>query len=70
MTKLKNAVRRSANAFKELVNKLLRVRLTSRSNAMPRKPFKVKARSLGTFPGLNYDNIEELIEQAEGPLHR
>ena len=34
------------------------------------KPFFVQPRPLGLPPGLNYDNVEELIEALEGPLHR
>jgi hypothetical protein len=33
--------------------------------------FKVTARDLGNLrPGLSLDNIAELIEHVEGPLHR
>ena len=35
-----------------------------------RKRFKVQARPLGVYPGLDYDNIGKLIEYAEGPLHK
>jgi len=37
----------------------------------PRQPFRVGARDLGRLkPGLSLDNIAELVEQLEGPLHR
>lgn len=37
----------------------------------PPAPFKVSARDLGELkPGLNLNNVAELIEQVEGPLHR
>ena len=31
---------------------------------------KVCPTAMGSMPGLNYDNIGELLEQLEGPLHR
>jgi hypothetical protein len=31
---------------------------------------KVRPAAIGSVPGLNYDNIGELLEQLEGPLHR
>jgi len=36
----------------------------------PRPVFKVKPRSMGLRPGLSYDNIEKLLDYAEGPNHR
>ncbi len=35
-----------------------------------RKKFVVKPLAMGLPPGLSYDNVEELIEALEGPLHR
>ena len=34
------------------------------------KKFVVRAQPLGLMPGLSYDNIEELLDVAEGPLRR
>jgi hypothetical protein len=34
------------------------------------KPFKVEARKLGWRDDLNFDNIEELLDQVEGPFRR
>jgi hypothetical protein len=69
--KLKSLARRSGRAFRDVVNETLRRGLARPSAAPPRQPFKVEARDLGRLrPGLNLDNIAELIEQVEGPLHR
>lgn len=65
--KLKAEVRRSGRPFKELVNEFLRTALNSRRRPAPAEPFRVRARALGTRPGLAYDNIAELLEQIEGP---
>ena len=67
--KLKSEVRRTGHSFKQVVNDLLRREL-GRAKASARKPFKVRAKDLGLRPGLSYDNIGELLEIAEGPLHR
>ena len=34
------------------------------------KPFQVTPRSLGLPPGLNYDNVEELLDAVEGADRR
>ena len=69
--KLKAQVRRTGRAFKDVVNDALRRALASPPAARARPPFAVKARDLGRVrPGLNLDNIGELLEQVEGPGHR
>ena len=35
-----------------------------------RKKFVVKPLAMGLPPGLSYDNVGELIEALEGPLHK
>ncbi len=56
--------------MKELVNAYLRLALNSKTGAPEVKPFRVHASDMGTLPGLNYDNIGELLEQVEGAAHR
>ena len=68
--RLKAEARKSGRPFKELVNEFLRQGLSAPPLMKPRAPFVVKARALGTRPGLDYENIGELLEQIEGPLHR
>ena len=49
----------------------LRRGLASRRITAQRQPFKISARDLGNLkPGLSIDNVAELVEQLEGPLHR
>jgi hypothetical protein len=69
--KLKSNARRTGRAFREVVNETLRRGLASAPPARARIPFKVQARDLGRRrPGLSFDNVAELLEQVEGPLHR
>jgi hypothetical protein len=69
--KLKTDSQRAGRPFCEIVNETLRRGLESRRATARRRAFKVMARDLGNLkPGLSLDNIAELIEQVEGPLHR
>lgn len=68
--KLAAEVRRSGRSFKETVNSCLRRALTETSLRTAARPFKVKARDMGLRPGLDLDNVEELLDQVEGPNRR
>ena len=69
--KLKTESQRAGRPFREIVNDTLRRGLDSRRATSRLRAFEVTARDLGDLkPGLSLDNIAELIEQAEGSLHR
>ena len=69
--KLTSLARRSGMAFRQVVNDTLRRGLAHPPPATSRAPFTVTTRDLGRLrPGLSLDNIGELLEQVEGPLHR
>ena len=69
--KLKAETRRSGRSFKDLVNEYLRLGLHTKKTLRPSQPFRVEARDLGLLrPGLSLDNIGDLLEQLEGPVHR
>lgn len=69
--KLKSEARRSGRSFREIVNDTLRRGLATRRETKRGAPFRVMARDLGGLrPGLSLDNVADLLEQAEGPLHR
>lgn len=68
--RLKTESRRSGRPFKDVVNDFLRKGLEAASPAAPRERFQVKARALGLRPGIDYDNVGDLLEQIEGPLAR
>jgi hypothetical protein len=62
--------RRSGDSFKGTVNSLLRRGLTAKEKSAERAPFEVKPLYMGLRPGQNYDNIEALLEELDGPGHR
>ncbi|MBI3929950.1 MAG: hypothetical protein HY319_30705 [Armatimonadetes bacterium] len=64
--RIRQRMRETDKSFKETVNELIRKGLAFGS-APPRKPFRVKTRGLGLKPGLSLDNVEELLDQVEGP---
>ena len=68
--RLEQAMRKSGRSFKETVNDALREGLARRRESGAIEPFVVRARELGRVPGLDYSNVGELLEVAEGPEHR
>ncbi len=67
--KLEAEMRKTGHSFKETVNEVLRIGLNT-PRPKPAQPFKIYARDLHARPGLNFDNIEELLDQIEGPMRR
>jgi hypothetical protein len=69
--KLKSLARRTGRAFRDVVNETLRRGLADSRHPRARRAFRVEARDLGRRrPGLSLDNIGELLDQVEGPMHR
>ena len=68
--KLRAEMRRSGKSFKDTVNEFLRAGLAMREELKSTDRFKVRPRPMGVVPGLNYDNIGELLEQLDGPRHK
>ena len=69
--KLRSKARRTGRPFKEVVNDALRSGLQSDGDQVRRSAFAVKTRDLGRLArGLNIDNVGDLLERLEGPLHR
>jgi len=69
--KLDAEVRRQKGAsFKDIVNETLRIGLLTKRELKTAGPFKVEALPMGMMPGLNYDNVGELIEHLEGASHK
>lgn len=69
--KLEAEARRSGLSFKETVNTILRIGLAARRGRLPRQPFKVKPLSLEPIDkNLDFDNVEALLDQVDGPARR
>ncbi len=67
---LKAEMKSSGQSFKDTVNYYLRLGLHAREQSQAVRPFVVRARELNPRPGFDFDNVAELLEQAEGPRHR
>ncbi|HXG65255.1 MAG TPA: DUF2191 domain-containing protein [Blastocatellia bacterium] len=57
-------------SFKEIVNEILRVGLNTRRELKKTGRFRVEPKAMGYRADLNFDNIQELLDQAEGPDRR
>lgn len=62
----------NGKTFKEAVNELIRLSRYHKAEVekRPRKPFKIRAKDMGVFPHLDYDKINDLLDEIEGPFHR
>lgn len=60
---------RQRRPFKHIVNAALRVGLDALAQPAPAKPYRTKPRPMGLREGFSYDNIAELLSQAEGEDH-
>jgi len=67
---LRREMRRSGtSSWKAAVNHFLRLGLLTVGKEQ-RKSFAVQPRPLSLPPGLNYDNVEELLEALDGATHK
>lgn len=67
---LADEVRRTGDTFKGTVNRVLLRGLTTAPQPKTRERFVITPRHMGLRPGLSYDCVAELLEEAEGPYHR
>lgn len=70
LERVKQESRSRGISFRETLNDLLRAALVNQQSQPIRRNFKVKPFETGFIQGLNYDDIEGLIEFLEGPEHR
>lgn len=69
--KLRAEARRSDRSFRDTVNEALRRGLAPPRRSLRAERFSVKPRDLGDLKaGLSLDNIGDVLERLEGPLHR
>ena len=60
------AARRAKTPFRRVLNEALRAGLSSVETPAARKPYRTEARDMGLRPGMNLDNIQELLSQIDG----
>jgi metal-responsive CopG/Arc/MetJ family transcriptional regulator len=70
LERVKQESRSRGISFRETLNDLLRAGLLARNTQPKRSGFRLRATHMGLRQGLNYDNIESLLEYAEGVQHR
>lgn len=68
--RVKRESRSRGATFRDTVNDLLRSALLNQTKSLIHRTLKIKPVHMGYKPGLNYDDIESLIEYGEGELHR
>ena len=64
-TLIKSHLQAVGGSFKETLNEALRIGIPFMAKKIEAKPYKTKAQSMGLYAHLNYDNIGELLEEAE-----
>ena len=69
LERVKRESRSRGASFRDTLNDLLRLALLNAESRTPRT-LKIKPTNMGGRPGLNYDDIESLIEYSEGVEHR
>ena len=67
---IQKAADRSGRSFEEALTSSLRSSIPQSRLAPPSRPFEIRAKALHARPGFDFDDIEGLLEQAEGPAHR
>jgi len=70
LARVKQESRSRGTSFRETINELLRSALVRGSTAPKRSGFRLRATHMGLRPNLNYDDVESLLEYAEGEQHR
>jgi hypothetical protein len=68
--KLESETRSTGRSFREVVNEHLRRSLAAGQKRTRRQPFRVEARNLDLWPGIDVSNIEQLLDQLDGAARR
>ena len=62
---LQAAARKRKLPFKQIVNDALRKGLASLDEPRKTKPFRIKPVSMGVKPGIDYDKLNQLLDEME-----
>lgn len=69
LDRVKRESRSKGIPFRDALNSLLRTALSLESQSR-RRTLKIEPVHMGYRPGLNYDDVESLLEYGEGEHHR
>jgi hypothetical protein len=67
---LQRSAEKSGRTLEEALSDSLRSTVMPRRAPLPTRPFEVRAKALHARPGFNFDDVEGLLDQVEGPAHR
>ena len=70
LARVKQESRSRGTSFRETINELLRSALLAGRTQPKRSGVRLRATHMGLRPNLNYDDVESLLEYAEGEQHR
>lgn len=70
LERVKDESRSSGNSFRDTLNNLLRLALLNTSAGPMHRSLKIEPTPMGQIEGLNYDDVESLLEFGEGERHR
>ena len=68
--KARELMRRRRLPFKQVINEALRVGLSRTFRDEDARPYETQPRAMGLRPGVNLDNIAEVLADLEGDDHR
>jgi hypothetical protein len=68
--KAKKGAAKLGKPFKDVINAALRIGLDEVLHPPTAKPYSMKGRPMGLRPGLNLDNIGELLAQLDGETYK
>lgn len=70
LAKVKRESAARGASFRDTLNDLLRFALVNLKNKPKPHPLEIKPFPMGRREGLNYDDVESLLELGEGERHR
>jgi hypothetical protein len=68
--RLKQESKTRGMPFRQTINDVIRSGFLAGKVKLKTTPFEFKTFPMGTYPGISYDNTEQLIELGEGEFHR
>lgn len=68
--RIQDESRLRGQSFRHTLNDLLREALAQAHQPRPARSLRIVPSNMGPRPGLNYENIESLLEYSEGERHR